>query len=365
LDEFGDYKLQMSLNDLPLLTRALPQLHSLSAQLDRVASDPSVHFPAQLRLLSVCLPEPPYLGQTTASALLSSIGQLPLLHTLRLELVGGPISLLPLQQLPLLRDLELQVPFQQHTEQFAVDLRALHRLHRLYVAGQSDTVEHRTALFCALLRDVPEEQLQALQWRDFFIAGFGHSDELSPLLLRLPSLERLEAHLMRCRRFAFLSALPRLTHLDLQLWWGMAEDHDAWTNFLSVFTSDGLARLHSLRLTNAPCISDELKQILLHTPALTNLTLDRLRGVNSLSFFRQLPTLATTLTHLTVECYHSWRLTAADLPPLIVLQKLRQLRLLQWSSEPHRLTAADLAPFQQRPCIVLPHLAAFEWTTAV
>jgi hypothetical protein len=221
-------------------------------------------------------------------------------------------------------------------------------------------VEHRTALFCALLRDVPEEQLQALQWRDFSIAGFGHSDELSPFLLRLPSLERLEAHLMRCRRFAFLAGLPRLTSLPLRLS-GLRDD--AWRNLHGVFTSNGLTRLRMLALHHGLCSSDDLVQILSHTPALTSLTLDGLRGVNSLSFFRQLPTLATTLTHLTVECWQPWRLTAADLPPLLLFQKLRQLRLLRWlSEEPDRLTAEDRAPFERRPCVVLPHLEVFEWT---
>jgi hypothetical protein len=93
------------------------------------------------------------------------------------------------------------------------------------------------------------------------------------------------------------------------------------------------------------------------------LTLTELNKVTSLSFFRQLPTLAATLTHLTVECWHQWPLTAADLPPLLVLQKLRRLRLLHWSTEAaNSVTVADRAPFEQRPCAVLPCLKVFEWT---
>jgi hypothetical protein len=55
-----------------------------------------------------------------------------------------------------------------------------------------------------------KEQLRALQWRQFDVAGLTFTDELTPLLLRLPSLAHLEADLSSCTRFDFLSALPRL-----------------------------------------------------------------------------------------------------------------------------------------------------------
>jgi hypothetical protein len=84
--------------------------------------------------------------------------------------------------------------------------------------------------------------------------------------------------------------------------------------------------------------------------------------VDSLSFFSQLPKLAAALTRLTVDCGHVSDLTASDLPPLFVLQELRELRLLKW--KPDVLTAAERAPFEQRPCVVLPHLAVFEWTVS-
>jgi hypothetical protein len=48
-----------------------------------------------------------------------------------------------------------------------------------------------------------------------------------------------------------------------------------------------------------------------------------------------------------------WHLTAADLPPLLALQQLRELRLIQWPDLEQR-------PFEQRPCAVLPHLEVFE-----
>jgi hypothetical protein len=82
--------------------------------------------------------------------------------------------------------------------------------------------------------------------------------------------------------------------------------------------------------------------------------------VKSLSFFHQLPKMAQSLTDLTV----SWLwMTAAGLPHLLVLQQLRRLRLLNWpDTQADRLTAADRAPFEQRPCRVLPYLEVFEWT---
>jgi hypothetical protein len=185
------------------------------------------------------------------------------------------------------------------------------------------------------------------------------TDELTPLLLRLPLLERLEAHLSSCTRCDFLTALPRLTDLDVEVAYMRA---DAWRNLLGVFTSDGLTRLRALKLDGSRCTSDDLMQLLSHTPALTSLVLCALPQVSSLPFLRQLPKLAETLTQLTMECDASWRLTAADLLPLHALQQLRELRLLNWpSEEPDVLTAADRAPFEQRPCTVLPHLELFEW----
>jgi hypothetical protein len=136
----------------------------------------------------------------------------------------------------------------------------------------------------------------------------------------------------------------------------------AWNNLYGVFTSDGLTRLHALSLRGGRCSKDDMRSILSHTPSLTSLSLCAVE-VSSLSFFLQLPKLAESLTQLTVACTDSWRLTAADLPPLLMLQQLRELRLLRWAyREPDRLTAEDRAPFQQRPCAVLPHLEVFEWT---
>jgi hypothetical protein len=118
-----------------------------------------------------------------------------------------------------------------------------------------------------------------------------------------------------------------------------------------------------LSLHGGPCSSEDLTQLLSHTPALTNLALRHLAEVTSLSVFQQLPHLSATLLHLTLECTNSWSLTAADLPALLSLQQLRELRLLRWPSRMRdRLTLEDRAPFQQRPCSVLPHLAVFEWT---
>jgi hypothetical protein len=134
---------------------------------------------------------------------------------------------------------------------------------------------------------------------------------------------------------------------------------------VAVFTSDGLVRLRTLALRGAPCSSDDLVQLLSHIPSLTSLALhDLISQGASLSVFLQLPKLTATLAHLTLECGEWWRLTETDLPPLMRLQQLRTLRLLHWpSEEPDGLAAAERAPFEQRPCAVLPRLEEFEWTT--
>jgi hypothetical protein len=199
-----------------------------------------------------------------------------------------------------------------------------------------------------------------LRWRYFDINTLKFTDELTPLLLRLPSLERLDADLSRCSRFEFLAALPRLTHLHLSLWDIEAPE---WRNLLGVFTSDGLARLHTLHLFGGPCSDYDLVKLLSHIPTLTRLSLCELVEVDSLAVFRQLPKLADTLTQLMVQSWRQWRLTAYDLRQLLALQQLRVLRLLDWpKAETDRLTAADRAPFEQRPCAVLPHLELFQWT---
>jgi hypothetical protein len=351
LDKYGDYKLRMSPNDLPMLTRALPQLLSLNAHVQ--PNDVPLLFPTQLQRLDIRVSHRP-------TEFLASIDQLQQLHTLRLECCGWRVSLTPLQRLPLLRDLELHISF-PNPEQSAEQLRALPWLHRLCIGDVDGTQVQRAALLHALLGHAPEEELRMLQWRDFAL-GVRLTDELTPLLLRLPSLERLEVDLSLCTRFDFLTAFPRLLQLDVHMW---LTKGDAWANLLEVFTRDGLVHLHALCLRGCLCTDGDLLKLLSHTPRLTSLELVGLRRVGSLSFFLQLPKLAESLTHLTVDCWYQWRLTAAHLPPLLCLQQLRTLRLLYWPSEvPDVLTVVDRAPFEQRLCAVLPHLAVFEWTVS-
>jgi hypothetical protein len=362
MDEDDQHNLSLVFSELPTLVHALPQLQSLSMCVGMDSGATQWMLPPQLQHLDVLLSDSfNDNGQAIATALLVSIGQLHQLHTLRFQMPSrkGP-PLVALQQLPLLRNLDLNVSFPD-VKQFAVDLCALHRLHRLHIDTWGISQEHCAALFTTLLRDVPEEELQALQWREFVIVELPFTDELTPLLPRLPSLERLAGNFTQCIRFDFLAAIPRLLHLELDL---AGIRGNAWTNLLVAFTSDGLTRLHALCLYGGPCSSEDLAKLLSHTPSLTSLVLDELQSVASLSFFRQLPKLAETLTHLTLDCSYLWHLTAADLPPLFELQQLRTLRLLRWpATEPDMLTAANRAPLEQRPCSVLPRLEVFEWTT--
>jgi hypothetical protein len=214
-------------------------------------------------------------------------------------------------------------------------------------------------IFNALLRDTSEEGLRALQGRDFDILTLSFTDELTPLLLRLPLLECVKARLSYCR-FDFLTALPRLTQLELDV---PVIKEDAWSTLLAIFASNGVASLRMRALRGGLCSSDDLTLLLSHTPPLTSLTLGELAAVHSLSFFRQLPKLAETLTQLTIVCQYSCLLTATDLLSLTMHKQWRQLRLLNWPLEEfHRLSAEDRAPFEQRPSAVLPQLEVFEWT---
>jgi hypothetical protein len=357
----GACKLLLLPHQLPTLAHALPHLRSLNTAVDLrpIGENVTPLPPVHLQHLSAASEVSP-VDKERVAALLAPIGALRQLHALQLQLYDDGISLAPLQQLPLLRDLELDMPFERITERCAAELRALHWLHRLHI--HAEFVTHCAAILHALLRDAPEEELRTLQWRDFDINGLRFTDELTPLLLRLPSLERLQSNFLQCARFDFLAALPRLTYLDLRLWGVIA---DALSHLLGVFISDGLTSLHTLHLHGGPCSSDALVQLLSHTPVLTSLVLHELDGVSSMSFFLQLPHLFHTLTQLKVECTYSWYFTAADLPPLHALQQLRELRLINWPAQwLYRLTAKDRAPFEQRPCHVLPQLELFEWTTS-
>jgi Leucine-rich repeat (LRR) protein len=359
IGQWDETHLRLLSNQLSSLAHALPQLRSLCVCLRLVSSAPPLSFPAQLQRLSVFFGGP---EESATTKLLAAIGQLPRLHSLRLRLLLGKASLAPLQQLPLLRDLQLTVSFRDHIAGFAADLRALSWLHRLSIGALpgSQDQEQCVALFTALLRDAPEEQMRGLQWREFNILHLNFTDELTPLLCRLPLLERLEADLSDCSRFEFLSALPRLTHLDLQFRW-MSDG--ARRNLLCVFTSDGLTRLHALSVRGGPCSSDDLSHLLSHTPSLTRLLLHDLPLLTSLCFFRRLPHLSQTLTQLTLECSRYSRLIVADLSSLFALKRLRQLRLINWPNHlSNSPTAEERAPFEQRPCSVLPQLEVFQWT---
>jgi hypothetical protein len=357
MNEDCEHKLWLSSNELSVLFHALPQLPSLNAAVQ--PGDAPLLFPARLQRLNMRVLNPPE-GSEWVNAVVESIGQLQQLHTLCLDLQHAVASLSSLQRLPLLREFHLTCPI-PNPRQTAVELRALPWLHRLYIYAAASPSAHGNALFTALLRDPPEQDLSTLKWRDFSINTLFFTNEVTPLLARLPSLERLEITVSRCTRFDFLATLPRLTTLELSLW---RMQVDAWRNLLAVFTSHGVTRLQTLALTGGPCTSDELRQLLSHTPSLTCIVLHSLSAVDSLAFFRQLPTLAATLTRLTVECTISWGLTAADLPPLHALRQLRELRLLRWTDmEADGFAKMDIAPFDLRPCSVLPQLEVFEWTT--
>jgi hypothetical protein len=357
IEDASATELALRPDQLFALSHAFPQLQSLWIRLVDPCNDKQLLFPSRLQRLDLdvgCS-----LDDASGAAMMAAIGQLQQLHTLSLHLRGIEASLMPLQHLSLLRDLELGASF-SNVERFSAELRALFWLHRLRIYVPLNIEVDQSALFHALLRDPSEQDLRVLQWREFALLDLTLTDEMTPLLLRLSSLQRMETGLASCTRFEFLAALPQLTDLELYLW---RMELAPWTNLLAVFTSDGLTRLRTLGLWGTPCCNeDDLTKLLSHTPTLTRLTLNDLKLVSSLSFFRQLPKLGDTL--LTLECSN---LDAhgkdADLPALHGLQQLRQLRLRNWSGGvANGLTPEECAPFERRPCVVLPRLEMFEWT---
>jgi hypothetical protein len=149
-------------NQLPALCHAFPQLLSLSTRLNMQFRGASLLFPPRLQQLHLFSVNWPDEANDIAMAFLAAIRQLQL-HTLQLDLPYGAVSLAQLQQLPLLRDLELD---RLRLERFAAELRALHWLHRLYIHLPFTGEQASHASLChALLRDAPGEEMRALQWR--------------------------------------------------------------------------------------------------------------------------------------------------------------------------------------------------------
>jgi hypothetical protein len=142
------YLLSLRPDNLSLFTEyRAPHLRSLSARLVISDGDESMRFPPRLQQLHLFANNWPADANEAATALLTAIGQLQQLHSLQLEIPSEAVSLslAPLKQLPLLRDLELDMPFPLHVEQFAAELRALHWLHRLYIHLPGEQ-SHRVSL---------------------------------------------------------------------------------------------------------------------------------------------------------------------------------------------------------------------------
>jgi hypothetical protein len=151
-------------NQLAALCHAVPQLQSLSAQLELMPVEAPLLFPPRLQWLSMLLVSWRDEADETAAALPAAIGQLQQLHTLRLRMRFGQVSLAPLKQLSQLHDFELHVPFPFRVEQFAAEVRALHWLHRLHIdVPYAIDQASRVSLFKALLHDASDERIGALQ----------------------------------------------------------------------------------------------------------------------------------------------------------------------------------------------------------
>jgi len=281
---------------------------------------------------------------------LPAVVSLQQLQSLSLRPLSGTTSLAPLRRLPLLRALQVRNVV-GCSDSLLADLRALDQLEELQFNVHRKDEDN---WFSTLLAP----SAQPLQWRSLSFGNWEPNDDVGPLLCALPALERLELYVHRLTAFAWLAALPALRHLSLAMW--MLDDAP-WAALLSVFTSGGLARLCSLTLSLGPCSCADLARLLPHLPQLERLELDSLEHVNSLAFL-ELPSLANSLTHLTVRGHYEQRLNTAHLPSLLSLQRLQELRMLQWVNDaPDALTVQHRAPFEERPCRVLPELRVFEW----
>jgi len=337
---------------LPALNQLCPQLRTLHCCIVSFAcSEVGLTLPPGLRQLHVRLAGAE-LPHCLSAAVLPAIASLEQLHSLSLYPVSGTVSLAPLRQLPLLRTLHLH-GLDSCSDSLLADLRALGQVKELELemSGTNDD-----SWFSTLL--APLGQQQPPQWRSLSFSSWEPNDDVAPLLCTLPALERLEVRVRRLSVFTWLSALPALRHLHLVMW---KFDDAPWAALLSVFTSGGLARLCSLKLSLGPCSRTDLSRLLPHLPQLERLELELLQRVASLAFL-ELPSLARSLTYLTVCDHYDQRLCGAHLSSLLGLQRLRDLRLLQWAKEaPNALTAEQRAPFEERPCRVLPELQVFEW----
>jgi len=286
--------------------------------------------------------------------LFQTILSLQQLRSLHISDVGARTSLGGLQQLPLLRELRLR-RVHDVTDRLVSDLRALEQLHTLELARR---YEDSPGWFNRLLA-APAQQLQ---WRELAFGNLSLSDDRAQLLCALPELEQLDVSTADCWTFHWLTALPALRHLRINL---RGLRRSAQLHLLGAFASDRLSALRLLTLRAGWLSCDDLSQLLAHLPRLELLELDELSGVDSLHFLEQ-PSLQRSLTHLTIHGSNNCSFTADHLPSLVGLTQLQELHLLQWPrNAPERLTDEQRAPFEQRPCAVLAHLRIFRWRPSV
>jgi len=256
-------------------------------------------------------------------------------------------SAAPLQALPALTDLQLDIASYAWSDKLVAELRALPHLRR-------------AAFFSGCSRPQVLAQLLAtphrLQWQDLGPTALRFDAKFAQLYVQLPSLTRLHGWTDGEQDFDFVARLPHLTALRLDCAGPMER-------LLAAAGAGHLARLQELdlcqtyidaRVSAAPMVA-----LLTGLPLLHTLSLSSWCGVDSLQPLCALPVLAAALRHLrlVLVCAGRWQLQAEEAEHLRQLRGLESLSLHGVIS----LTDAQVAAFQQRPSPILPRLQHFEY----
>ena len=165
----------------------------------------------------------------------------------------------------------------------------------------------------------------ALQWQKISEAQ-QIDDEVSAALSSLPTLTELDTY--RCRSVSFLSSLPRLRYLFLDM------DSDVHVAADIVARLSRCSQLTHLYLNAADVTAQQLRQLLPHLPQLCAFGLMCCSALNSLSFLSECGHLSHSLQSLTLWGSYPPAALSTELEHVLTLTHLTHLTIIQFSVAP-------------------------------
>ncbi len=350
----GSSALVMDTRRLQQAVVAMPFLRTL---IFRLATDPdwqralhTLHLPSTLH--TVHLFDLSNLSVESINALVVMLSRHAALTVLELifnQTLASAVSFTPLQAATSL--VKLRIRFPSDTELMQQHLQQIRQL----AVAELDLSPCSTATLLSLL----QMEGPPLRWTSFTIEHYNVNDAVAALLPTLPHLVELASRSFSANEpltnFAFLSQMPALRSLTMIPRIegdNIAARYDACL----VAMNQPLPHLTSFTLMCSELNSAQLTALLSLMPRLESLWLDDMNNVDALTCL--LPVKDTLRSLHVTHCNHN-ALIPAKLQPLLQLQQLTQLLLINSLSQP--LDDLSLALFTP-PAQLLPRLQRFRYT---